>query len=59
MDFATRVRDQYRVAFFPGVCFTPDYTGQDHSVRFTFARQTDEQMAEGVRRIAKALNETA
>ena len=57
--FATRVRDQYRVAFFPGVCFTPDYTGQDHSVRFTFARQTDEQMAEGVRRIAKALNETA
>ena len=59
MDFATRVRDQHRVAFFPGVCFTPDYTGEEHSVRFTFARQTDEQLAEGVRRIAAALNEKA
>ena len=57
MDFATRVRDQHRVAFFPGVCFTPDYTGEEHSVRFTFARQTDDQLAEGVRRIARALNE--
>ncbi|MBP5211453.1 MAG: PLP-dependent aminotransferase family protein [Pyramidobacter sp.] len=59
MDFATRVRDTYRVAFFPGVCFTPDYTGEESSVRFTFARQTDAQMAEGVRRIAAALNEKA
>lgn len=57
MDFATRVRDTKHVAFFPGVCFTPNYTGEDDSVRFTFARQTDEQLVEGVRRIAEALGE--
>jgi len=57
--FATRVRDTHHVAFFPGACFTPDYAGEEHSVRFTFARQTDEQMAEGARRIARALDEKA
>lgn len=57
MEFATRVRDNYRVAFFPGVCFTPDYQGQEHSLRFTFARQTPEQIAEGVHRIARALKD--
>ncbi len=55
--FAARVRDTYHVAFFPGSCFTPDYTGEERSLRLTFARQTDAQMAEGVRRIAAALNE--
>lgn len=57
MEFATLVRDRYHVAFFPGVCFTPNYEGEEHSLRFTFARQTDAQMEEGVRRIAKALRE--
>lgn len=57
--FAARVRDVYHVAFFPGSCFTPDYTGEERSLRFTFARQTDAQMVEGVRRIAAALAEKA
>lgn len=55
MDFAVRARDHWHVAFFPGVCFTPNYEGEDFSLRLTFARQTDAQMAEGVRRIAAAL----
>ncbi len=57
MEFALRLRDHYRVAFFPGVCFTPNYEGQEHSLRFTFARQSPEQLAEGVRRIASALKD--
>lgn len=55
MDFAICARDCWHVAFFPGVCFTPNYEGEDFSLRFTFARQTKAQMDEGVRRIAKAL----
>ena len=55
MDFAVRARDHWHVAFFPGICFTPNYEGEDFSLRLTFARQTDAQMAEGVRRIAAAL----
>ncbi len=57
MEFALRLRDRYRVAFFPGVCFTPNYEGQEHSLRFSFARSNPEQMAEGVRRIAQALKD--
>ena len=54
-EFCERTRDDFHVVFFPGTCFTPNYTGEEHSVRFTFARQSDSDMAEGVRRIAESL----
>ena len=54
-EFCVRTRDDYHVVFFPGTCFTPNYSGEEHSVRLTFARQTDDDMAEGVRRIAESL----
>ena len=56
-EFALAAKIKYGVAFFPGVCFTPDFQGEKHSLRLTFARQTDEEMTEGVRRIACALKD--
>ncbi len=54
-DFSTRARDDFGAATFPGVCFTPNYEGEDYSVRLTFARQTDAEMTEGVKRLAAAV----
>ncbi|MDY3868263.1 MAG: PLP-dependent aminotransferase family protein [Pyramidobacter sp.] len=54
-DFSTRARDQFRAATFPGVCFTPNYDGEEFSVRLTFARQTEAEMTEGVKRLAAAV----
>lgn len=55
IEFSNRTLKDYHVTFFPGTCFTPNYSGETHSVRFTFARQSDEDMTAGVRRIAESL----
>ncbi len=54
---ALLARDKYGVAFFPGMCFTPDFKGEEHSLRLSYARPDDEQMTEGVERLASALKE--
>ncbi|MGI6075933.1 MAG: PLP-dependent aminotransferase family protein [Pyramidobacter sp.] len=56
-QLALLARDTYGVAFFPGMCFTPDFTGEEHSLRLTYARPSDEEMAEGVARIALVLKD--
>lgn len=56
-EFAHTAKDRYGVAFFPGMCFTPGFSGEEHSLRLTFARQSEEEMTEGVHRIAGALKD--
>ncbi len=55
-DLARRALKDFGVSVLPGFCFTPYHDGERESLRLTFSRLSEADMAQGVQRLAQALD---